>query len=112
MAYEELKSMWGKADDRPLNSGHYLILGATSKVIASVATYPFQVIRTRLQMQPTAATAKLYAGVAATTRQMVRHEGVTGFYKGLVPNLIRVVPSSAITLTVYEGLSKVFNVRT
>ena len=112
MAYEELKSMWGDNEARPLNSGHYLILGATSKVIASVTTYPFQVIRTRLQMQQTATTAQLYAGVAATTRQIAQHEGVAGFYKGLVPNLIRVVPSSAITLSVYEGLSKLFNVKT
>jgi solute carrier family 25 folate transporter 32 len=112
MAYEELKSIWGESEARDLNSGHYLVLGATSKVIASVATYPFQVIRTRLQMQRSAATAQLYAGVAGTTKQIALHEGVGGFYKGLVPNLIRVVPSSAITLTVYEGLSKLFNVKT
>ena len=112
MAYEELKSMWGGSDANSLNSGHYLLLGATSKVIASVTTYPFQVIRTRLQMQPNAAAAQVYTGVAATTKLVLQHEGVGGFYKGLVPNLIRVVPSSAITLAVYESLSKFFNIKT
>ena len=29
--------------------------------------------------------------------QVVRLEGLLGFYKGLVPNLLRVVPSSTIT---------------
>ena len=112
MAYEELKSMWGGSDAGSLNSGHYLLLGATSKVIASVTTYPFQVIRTRLQMQPNAAAVQVYTGVAATTKLVLQHEGVGGFYKGLVPNLIRVVPSSAITLAVYESLSKFFNIKT
>lgn len=112
MAYEELKSIWGGSDASSLNSGHYLLLGATSKVIASMTTYPFQVVRTRLQMQPNAATAHVYTGVTATTKLILQHEGVGGFYKGLVPNLIRVVPSSAITLTVYESLSKIFDVKT
>jgi hypothetical protein len=29
-----------------------------------------------------------------------------GFYKGLVPSLLRVMPQSAVTLMVYEGLVK------
>ncbi len=112
MAYEELKSLWGGNQPGVLNSGHYLVMGAASKVIASVTTYPFQVIRTRLQMRPSAATERVYDGVVATTKEVVKREGLGGFYKGLVPNLIRVVPSSAITLAVYEGLSKGFNVKT
>jgi hypothetical protein len=31
-----------------------------------------------------------------------RSEGLRGFYKGLVPNLYRVAPSSALTLVIYE----------
>ena len=39
MAYEELKSFWGGSEPGLLNSGHYLVMGAASKVIASVTTY-------------------------------------------------------------------------
>lgn len=35
-----------------------------------------------------------------------RFEGANGFYKGLVPNLIRVVPATAITFVVYEKVSR------
>jgi solute carrier family 25 folate transporter 32 len=112
MAYEELKSAWGGSEPESLNSGHYLIMGATSKVIASVTTYPFQVIRTRLQMLQGASAERVYVGVSNTAKEVMRSEGFTGFYKGLTPNLIRVVPSSAITLAVYEGLSKLFNIKT
>jgi solute carrier family 25 folate transporter 32 len=112
MAYEELKSVLAGSDLHSLNSGHYLALGASSKVIASVTTYPFQVIRTRLQMQQNPSAAQLYCGVVDTARLVLAHEGPSGFYKGLVPNLIRVVPSSAITLAVYESLSKLFDIKT
>ena len=33
---------------------------------------------------------------------MDRTEGLAGLYRGLLPNLIRVVPSSSITLMTYE----------
>lgn len=33
---------------------------------------------------------------------MDRTEGLAGLYGGLLPNLIRVVPSSSITLMTYE----------
>lgn len=112
MAYEELKSFWGGSEPGLLNSGHYLVMGAASKVIASVTTYPFQVIRTRLQMRQSASAGRLYVGVTDTAKEMMKREGLSGFYKGLTPNLIRVVPSSAITLAVYEGLSKVLNIKT
>lgn len=39
---------------------------------------------------------------------LVRREGLQGLYKGIVPSLIRVVPQSAITLVVYEGIVKIF----
>jgi hypothetical protein len=35
----------------------------------------------------------------------LRDEGITGFYKGIVPNLIRVVPATALTFVVYEHTS-------
>ncbi len=31
-----------------------------------------------------------------------REDGMYGFYRGMVPNIMRVVPSSAITFLVYE----------
>jgi solute carrier family 25 folate transporter 32 len=44
--------------------------------------------------------------------QVVRLEGLLGFYKGLVPNLLRVVPSSTITFVVYEWVAKMLGAKT
>jgi hypothetical protein len=35
-----------------------------------------------------------------------RAEGVPGFFKGLVPNTLRVVPNAAVTFIVYEECMK------
>jgi len=32
-----------------------------------------------------------------------RYEGLRGFYKGLVPNVLRVTPACALTFVVYEN---------
>lgn len=33
-----------------------------------------------------------------------QREGLRGFYKGLVPGLVRVLPQSALTLVAYEKI--------
>lgn len=40
-----------------------------------------------------------------STNENYSYEGVLGFYKGLKPNLTRVVPACCITFVVYENVS-------
>ncbi len=77
--------------------------GALSKLVASVATYPSQVVRSRLQ-QRMDARALRYAGVGDVLRTTLAREGVGGLYKGLLPNVLRVMPQSALTFLVYESV--------
>lgn len=41
-------------------------------------------------------------------RKIAAAEGYIGFYKGLAPNIIRVLPGTCITFLVYENLSQFF----
>jgi len=91
----------------------YLTIGAVSKIVASTVTYPLQVIKSRLQQR--SQTAELsaagevkivkreYAGVIDCVARIWKREGIIGFFKGCIPNVIRVTPSAAITLVVYES---------
>ena len=45
-----------------------------------------------------------YFGVLDCTKRIWMNEGVHGFFKGCVPNALRVAPSAAITFVVYEGI--------
>lgn len=45
-----------------------------------------------------------YSNGWTTLRLILRREGPRGLYKGVVPNVLRVMPSSALTLLVYEKL--------
>jgi solute carrier family 25 (mitochondrial folate transporter), member 32 len=75
---------------------------------ASVATYPHEVVRTRLQTQRRPLADDLSSdgmirrhdkrGLIYTVTKLVRKEGWTGLYKGLSINLIRTVPNSAVTM--------------
>ncbi|OWF34946.1 mitochondrial folate transporter/carrier-like isoform X2 [Mizuhopecten yessoensis] len=102
MAYEEMKSRYNIHKDRPvdyrLKSLDYIVFAALSKIIAASTTYPYQVIRARLQDQH-----RHYAGNIDIIRQIFRHEGWRGFYKGLFPSLLRVTPACCITFVVYEN---------
>jgi solute carrier family 25 folate transporter 32 len=71
-------------------------------MVASVATYPHEVVRTRLQTQrrlliPSGAPRKR-SGIVRTTTKIIHFEGWRGLYKGLSVNLIRTVPNSAVTM--------------
>ena len=114
----------------PLASLAVAAAGAASKVAACVATYPAQVLRARLQQKqlpasvaaaaataagksgaavahpPPAASASAavvrYDRLASAFRTILAREGWGGFYKGLSPTLLRVVPQSALTFVAYE----------
>jgi hypothetical protein len=45
-----------------------------------------------------------YMGMTRTARKMWQREGFSGYFKGLVPNAIRVAPGAAITFLVYESV--------
>lgn len=105
MAYEELKRDYNKyrkaPSDAKLSPLEYIVMAALSKIFAVATTYPYQVVRARLQDQH-----NRYNGVLDVVRRTWRNEGPVGFYKGIGPNLIRVTPACCITFVVYENVSR------
>ncbi|KAF2087598.1 mitochondrial carrier [Saccharata proteae CBS 121410] len=102
MAYEQLKHYRGSqiGGKSELSNWDYLYLSAVSKVFAGSITYPYQVVRSRLQ---TYDAGSAYRGVRDVVTQLWRREGIRGFYKGLGPNIVRVLPSTCVTFLVYEN---------
>lgn len=115
-AYEEFKHLAARAGKRPgsldrdLSSAEVSAYGAASKFLAAITTYPTQVIRSRLQQRFDGRSVVYSSSLQAISLTWQR-EGLVGFYKGLIPSLMRVMPQSAITLMVYEGLVKALESR-
>eukprot|EP00698_Gefionella_okellyi_P009949 TRINITY_DN255_c0_g1_i1.p1 TRINITY_DN255_c0_g1~~TRINITY_DN255_c0_g1_i1.p1 ORF type:complete len:232 (-),score=43.15 TRINITY_DN255_c0_g1_i1:83-778(-) len=74
-----------------------------SKLLSTAVAYPYQVIRSRVMDIAAPSTSPL-----TTLRLLLQHDGVSGLYKGMAPQLLRVVPHAAIALTVYESVSAAF----
>ncbi|XP_026453442.1 folate transporter 1, chloroplastic-like isoform X4 [Papaver somniferum] len=116
--YEELRKLLlgfkgkeGKTnipDDKLLNSIDYGMLGASSKVSAMLLTYPYQVIRARIQQRPGNDGIPKYMSSWHVVKDTVRFEGFPGFYKGITSNLLKNVPAASITFVVYENVLNIF----
>ncbi|KAF4577229.1 mitochondrial carrier family protein [Pleurotus pulmonarius] len=120
--YEQLKVWAQGASDVPLSSQTILLCSAIAKMTASIATYPHEVVRTRLQTQKRPIADEMSSdgmikrhprgGFINTTRKIITKEGWTGLYRGLSVNLIRTVPNSAVTMLTYELLMRHLSERT
>ncbi|KAI0822003.1 mitochondrial NAD transporter [Trametes gibbosa] len=120
--YEHLKRIAARGRSEPLTPGQILGCSAVAKMTASIATYPHEVVRTRLQTQkrllaiPGASDVppslpKTYAGIVRTTKHIIVDEGWRALYRGLSVNLVRTVPNSAVTMLTYEMIVRYLNVR-
>ncbi|MBA0608439.1 hypothetical protein Godav_020666 [Gossypium davidsonii] len=83
-----------------------LLYGAIAGACSEAATYPFEVVRRHLQMQVRA--TKL--GALATCVKIVQQGGISALYAGLIPSLLQVLPSAAISYLVYEFMKIVLKV--
>lgn len=79
-----------------------LLAGAVSGAVAQSFTYPFDVLRRRFQVNTMSGLGYQYKGFFDAIRVIVTIEGVRGFYKGLLPNLLKVAPSIGSSFASYE----------
>lgn len=101
-AYETLKDMAKLHILQDSEPGPLVQLGCgtISGAVGATCVYPLQVVRTRMQASQSKARM---SEVFWTTYQKER---LRGFYKGLFPNLLKVIPSASITYLVYEAMKK------
>ncbi|KAI8321675.1 mitochondrial carrier [Martensiomyces pterosporus] len=79
--------------------------GASSGIVAATITTPFDVAKTRRQIEQHA-NQKSHAAQHRTFASMIRHilatEGAAGLFAGLTPRLMKIAPSCAIMISSYE----------
>ncbi|EFW99696.1 mitochondrial folate carrier protein [Grosmannia clavigera kw1407] len=90
------------ASQKRLRNHATLVISTTAKLVAGAVTYPYQVVRSRLQNYD--AEARFGRGIVGVSAQLWREDGLRGFYRGLVPSVIRVLPATWVTFLVYENI--------
>lgn len=70
--------------------------------VGATCVYPIDLVKTRLQNQRAGSFIGelMYRNSWDCCRKVIRHEGVLGLYRGIVPQLMGVAPEKAIKLTV------------
>lgn len=110
----------------PQSNVEYILMSGSAKLIAIGITYPYQVIRSRIQVRSLrslrspspstyAPTSQLqyvhptlppYTSIPNCITRTYAAEGLVGFYKGLATNAVRILPGTCVTFVVYEQLSR------
>ncbi|KAF6775442.1 hypothetical protein AHF37_04475 [Paragonimus kellicotti] len=75
--------------------------GALSSVCGQLATYPLALVRTKLQAQTVHSER---VGFVKLCRNIVKHEGITGLFRGLGPNMLKVIPAVSVSYACYDQL--------
>lgn len=79
-----------------------LVAGSSARLVASLATAPLELVRTRQAMMGSSSTSTTttsgsgFVGLWSDLKQIVRTEGGAALFKGVGPTLWRDVPFSAI----------------
>jgi solute carrier family 25 protein 33/36 len=121
--YEQMKSLIHQRSERLEKEGNirtsfdnafdwFARSGAAgfAKLIASLITYPHEVVRTRLRQAPTGNDGKAkYTGLVQCFKLIIKEEGFASMYGGLTPHLMRTVPNSMIMFGTWEIFTLLFS---
>ena len=113
LIYEQLKSKLiirrnkkrseqGLRPTQELSKATYFWAAAASKGVATIATYPHEVARTRMREQAQSGVFKYQKGMWETLGLMTKEEGFKSLYSGMGVHLMKVVPNSALMFLTYE----------
>ncbi|GFP93840.1 thylakoid ADP ATP carrier protein chloroplastic [Phtheirospermum japonicum] len=98
-AYETYKKLF-RGKDGELSVIGRLAAGACAGMTSTFVTYPLDVLRLRLAVEPG------YKTMTEVGLNMLREEGFASFYNGLGPSLIGIAPYIAVNFCIYDLMKK------
>eukprot|EP00892_Ulva_mutabilis_P006163 jgi/Ulvmu1/3919/UM018_0142.1 len=84
-------------------------VGCISTATAASLVYPIALIRTRMQAQ--AASRDVPRSAFDVASRAWRQGGISALYRGLLPNLCKMIPAAAVQWIVFENLKARFGVQ-
>ena len=104
-AFDELARLVGRG--KPLTGAQRLVCGSSAGLISQVLTYPLDVVRTRITVDP-----KKYSSIFGAMATIAREEGPMSLFAGLVPTVAGVIPYEGAQFYAYGGLKNLYAAKT
>jgi len=82
-----------------------LVAGCGSATIAVACCYPLDVIKTRITAQQ---DSRYYSSVRHAARKILQDEGIRGWYRGIGPTILSVVPGMGLSFFLFDEFSALF----
>jgi len=99
--FDQLKSTFiPDGDTKNASSILVLGLGAAAGLFAQTICYPLDTVRRNMQMP-----ANGYSSVRNAWKTIYNTDGILGFYRGMIPNAIKIIPNNAIRFLAYSKLT-------
>lgn len=92
-----LTSVENKLNANLSSSTHSLVVGTGTGMVSTIATYPFDLLRTRL-----AANTDSFLSMLEHTMHILRTEGIKGYFVGIEPAMLSVASTMGIMFWAYE----------
>jgi hypothetical protein len=88
-----------------------VLCGACSGCFATIITFPMDTIRRRMQIQNLHVDPEHRLSSGEQLMRLVRQEGLGSLYRGLKPEMLKVIPMVGTMFTVYEWSKDILNVK-
>lgn len=98
-SYDQLKELFLRYTPLKDNYLLHFTCGFSAGCIACAIASPFDVVKTRLMSKP-----DMYPSLPAAFVTMLRDEGPMAFYKGVIPNVVRLSLWSTILFMTMEQI--------
>lgn len=105
LCFKQLQSILTTVNDHSsikFNSFIDPVAGGTAGMIGAAITYPFDVIRTRLQLHVRSIPTEPSPGAIYVFKTLLKNEGSLSLFRGMVPRLCKRTVASAISWTMFE----------
>jgi solute carrier family 25 protein 42 len=90
---------------RPINKAERMLFGAIAGLVGQTVSYPFDVIRRRLQTAAVIRPNEASLGAIETARKIIREEGIRrGLYKGVTMNWLKGPISVGVSFMTFDTL--------
>lgn len=103
-AYDGLCQLYREKTHKQITPVTNCVIGAVAGAFSQTIAFPFDVVRKRM-----IAAKKLgneNVGMMGTFVSIYQNEGITGYFRGLTINMVKIIPYSALQYTLYAEFKK------